>query len=129
MVLADTSVWVDYLRGGQETEVGEFEAMLDAGELAVCGPVLAELLAGTGRRDRAPLELTMRALPWAALDREAWSAVGGAAAELRRRGERIPLTDIEIGVAAARSGAILWTRDKDFVRVRAVVDGLVLRGV
>jgi predicted nucleic acid-binding protein len=36
----------------------------------------------------------------------------------------VPLTDIEIAVAAIESGAALWTRDGDFERIAQVVPEL-----
>lgn len=125
MVLPDTSIWVDYLRGRDS----ELQAAIDSKEIVTCGPVVAELLAGTGSRDRAVVGAALDKVPWAELRRDSWSRVGAVAAALRERGGTVPLTDIEIAVAAVEAGAELWTRDSDFDRVRTALPDLRVRPV
>lgn len=122
--LADTSVWVDYLRHGTDGPAKALDSMLETESVLTCGPVVAELLAGARDEDRDSLWTLMQALPWADLDRSAWRAVGGGAAALRAQGETIALTDIEIAVAAAHSNAAVWSADRDFERIAQVVEGL-----
>jgi len=127
VILPDTSVWVAYLRAGAETLTLELSDALDRREVLTCGPVVAELVAGARQQDRAELIASFAGLPWADLDRAAWQSVGLLAAELRDQGLTLPLTDLEIAVAAHTSGAGLWTSDKDFHRVPALLDGLDVR--
>lgn len=122
--LADTSVWVDYLRRGTAGRAATLDALLETESVLTCGPVVAELLVGARPGDRDSLWKLLQALPWADLDRSAWRAVGEAAAELRSRGETIALTDVQIGVAAARADAVIWSADGDFERIAEVIDGL-----
>lgn len=123
-VLADTSIWVEYLRRGEESPAARLDNLLVAGEIVVCGPVVAELLAGAKSADRGRLWLLLTGLPWADLGPVQWQSVGEAAARLRDRGETVALTDIEIAVAAVDSSSRLWTQDSDFQRVRGVMPGL-----
>lgn len=125
MVLADTSIWIDYLRADADVRP-RMKSMLEARQLMTCGPVVAELLAGVRDRQAEALWESLIALRWAPLPADLWLAVGEAAGELRRRGRRLPLTDVAIGVAAARAGARLWTLDSDFERVADVVTDLEL---
>lgn len=125
VVLADTSVWIAYLRDDRRIRP-RAKALLDEQRLLVCGPVVAELLAGVRGTSRETLWQSLVALPWAALDAEAWRLAGEALGELVSKGRRVPLTDVAIGVAAARAGARLWTLDSDFARVAEVVAGLEL---
>jgi len=119
-VLADTSIWIEYLRRGRRSEAARLDDLLVAGEVVVCGPVVAEILAGAKSGDRNTLWLLFAGLPWADLGPVQWQRVGDVAGQLRERGETTALTDIEIAVAAVDSSAQLWTRDDDFQRVRAV---------
>ncbi len=127
MILPDTSIWVAYLRPGSDDVTEELGAALDRDEVLTCGPVVAELVAGAQQRDREVLLDSFRGLPWADLGREAWGLVGVLAAELRARGEILPLTDLEIAVAAHTAAATLWTADRDFERLPPRLDGLELR--
>jgi predicted nucleic acid-binding protein len=123
-VLADTSVWVEFLRDGRDGAAAALDELLAAGEVVVCGPVVAELLTGTVRRQRAELWQLLSGLEWADLGRAEWRRVGEVAADLRTAGLSVALTDVEIAVAAVTSGARLWSRDADFEQVGGVLDGL-----
>ena len=91
--------------------------MLEDDRLITCGPVVAELLAGTAERDREPLAESLRGIHWAELDGRGWVRAGSLAARLRSSGETVPLTDVFIASAALAVDAELLTADSDFDRV------------
>lgn len=126
MVLADTSVWISYFRSSSGHEGDLLETLIEAGEAAICGPVLAELLGGADDAQRASIGDTVGDLPWADLDRAAWQEVGVVARRLRQAGGMLPLTDLTIAVAAARAGYALWSLDSDFERIEPILDDLEL---
>jgi predicted nucleic acid-binding protein len=125
-LLPDTSVWVDYLKGRSLDVVAALDQHLERESVLVCGPVIAELLAGTRPDQREDLWLGIGSLPWAVIDQPAWRAIGETASELRRAGISVPLTDVAIAVAAANAEAELWTGDADFEQIRTVLPQLVL---
>jgi predicted nucleic acid-binding protein len=126
MVLPDTSVWIPYFRDRSGANGDRLEALIVAGEVAVCGPVLAELLAGAGDSQREAIAGTVGGLPLASLDRVAWEEVGAVARRLRQTGRTLPLTDLVIAVAAVRGGHTLWSLDSDFERIASILNGLEL---
>ena len=128
-LLPDTSVWVDYLRGRDALTVAELGRHLERESVLICGPVIAELLAGTASGQQDELWLAIGSLPWAAIDQPAWRSIGEIASKLRRAGISVPLTDVAIAVAAARAEAELWTRDEDFERIQTVLPDLELHGL
>ena len=115
--MADTSVWVDYLRTGHRGRAAALDGIIERGEIVVCGPIAAELVAGTTDRRRDELWQLLDGLRWASIDRAEWHLVGDISAALRQRGSAVPLTDIEIAVAAVASDSSLWTRDAHFDRI------------
>ena len=123
-VLADTSVWVDYLRDGRSGRAADLDGLLADGEVVMCGPVAAELIAGVAPDLSATLWRRFSGLTWADLDRSAWFRVGQVSSSLRRSGQRVALTDIQIAVAATQVDALLWTRDSDFDRVQEALPQL-----
>ncbi len=125
IVLADSSIWIDYLRG-RDPIASQLATLLDEGSVVLCGPVLAELLAGTPADMRSELRLALGALPALEIDGPMWHEAGERAFDLRRRGGTVPLLDIVIALAAVRAEADLWTRDRDFERVREVLGTLRL---
>lgn len=121
LVLADTSIWVRYLRHGPTDPWGSrLDEALESGRLLICGPVVAELLTGTGAADRDRLAATLRAIDWVDLGRREWLAAGELAAKLRGAGDTVPLTDASIAVAAISGDAELLTADADFERIAEV---------
>jgi len=127
-LLADTSVWADYLRLGSTGPSGALDERLAADSVLMCGPVIAELLAGTPDDRAEELWLALGSLPWAELDHEGWREVGRVARTLRRSGTTVPLTDIVIAVATVRAEVELWPTDTDFRRIGPALPDLVLRG-
>jgi predicted nucleic acid-binding protein len=125
-IVADTSIWVDFLRGNEPAEGTSLDTHLERESVLMCGPVVAELLTGTAPEHREDLWLVLGSLPWADLDRPAWRQVGEVACDLRRRGTQISLTDVAIAVAAIRANAGLWTLDRDFELIREVLPSLEL---
>jgi predicted nucleic acid-binding protein len=116
-VLVDSSVWVDYLKLGESGPGATVATLLRRREVITCGPIVAELLAGTPPAARAELSMLMNGLPWADLHRDAWRRVGEVVGDLLRLGFRVPLTDAAIAIAAVESGARLWSRDAHFDRI------------
>jgi predicted nucleic acid-binding protein len=123
-VLADTSVWVSYLRTGAAGPAAPLDDLLARQEVVVCGPVAAELLVGAAGAQRHELWTLLAGLDWADLGRAQWREVGETAAMLRERGQSVPLTDVEIAVAARAAGARLWSDDADFDRIEPALPGL-----
>jgi predicted nucleic acid-binding protein len=126
VVLPDTSVWISYFRSSSGIDGDRLEVLVKAGEVAICGPVLAELLGGAGDTQRTAIMETVADLPWADLEPAAWQEVGPVAHRLRQAGQTLPLTDLAIAVAAARAGYTIWSLDSDFERIAPVLDGLEL---
>ena len=127
MLLPDTSVWVAYLRPGSDELTNELTSALQRRQVLACGPVVAELAARARPGDRSALLTSLAGLPWADLDRNAWLSVGLLAAELRDRDQVLPLTDLQIAVAAHTHRAALWTADHHFERLAPLLNGLDLR--
>jgi predicted nucleic acid-binding protein len=127
-VLPDTSIWVELLREGKRGPAGELDRLLEEHSVLACGPVVAELLAGTPPERQEELWLLLSSLPWAELDAFGWREIGLVAGRLRRAGGSLPLTDVVIAVCAARARAVLWTGDEDFMRIAEVLPSLELYG-
>jgi predicted nucleic acid-binding protein len=126
VVLADTSVWVDFARRAKRGRAAEMRKLLDVGEVVTCGPVTAELLAGAEGEVAERMWEMLSSLRWVELNAASWREVGVVASRLRRRGETLPLTDLAIAVAGARGGHALWSFDADFKRIQPVLEGLEL---
>ncbi|HZZ36171.1 MAG TPA: PIN domain-containing protein [Caulobacteraceae bacterium] len=111
MILVDSSVWVDHLRGGDDVLIGK----LDAGEVLTHPFVIGELALGN-LRDRDTVLGVLGGLP---------AALVATEAEVLELIHRNRLFGLGIGyvdahlLASARltPGASLWTRDRRLVDV------------
>ena len=117
MILVDSSVWIDHLRGGDADLVGA----LEAGLVMTHPVVIGEIALGNLRRRDVILE-SLQALPQAAAASDAEILVMIAAHSLA--GSGIGYSDAQlIAGLLLTPGAKLWTRDR---RLRAVAARLAL---
>lgn len=106
MILADTSVWIDHFRSGDE----ELQKLLDRGQIVIHPFVIAELALGS-LRHRAETLALLDLLPQARI---------AQMNEVRLTIEAHRLYNFGIGLVDAHllasvlidSATILWTRDK-----------------
>lgn len=126
MILADTSIWIDYLRGVPSAAVDELDERLGAHEVLMCGPVAAELLTGVDAKERLRMWEILSSMTWADIGRSDWFVAGDVRAELRERGVQVSLPDVLIAGAAVNRAA-LWTRDQQFSAIAEMLETLDLR--
>jgi predicted nucleic acid-binding protein len=132
--LIDTSVWVEYLRNTNSPACNEVDRLWhdDPSTVATTEPVVMELLAGTNSDllfER--VEKLMNGLPMLSVDpavdyRDAAVAYRAA----RRGGKTVRKTiDCLIAAVAARTGATLVHRDRDFDLLAAALPDLRVRSL
>jgi predicted nucleic acid-binding protein len=105
MILADTSVWVEFFRGRQPAS---FSVAITAKRILIHSAVIGELATGN-LRDRAATLAMLRSLPRAqsGTTEECLQAI--ETHRLHRRG--INWIDVQLLVAALLSHARLWSLD------------------
>jgi predicted nucleic acid-binding protein len=132
--LIDSSAWIEFFRGtGSRANVAVRELMLERpGDVAITEPVILELLAGApaGRPFSHIEKLTgaIQLLPVeAAVD---YRDAAMAYRAVRRGGNTVRKTmDCLIAVVAARTGATLVHRDRDFDVLAAALPDLRVRSL
>ena len=118
MILADTSVWIDYLRNRPTWQAARLEGLLDSAELRMGDLILLEILQGfSTEREAARVERLLGSLP--VID------IGGRgiairAAEhyrtLRRAGITVRSTiDTLIATRCIADGLTLLHSDRDYL--------------
>ena len=120
-LLVDSSVWVDFFRGGRDV-VRRVDAALAKDRVAVCGPVVAEVLSGARTRaDFVRVKDAFEGLTLLPDPVDSWPRVAEARFSLARRGTQASLVDVLIALTAADAGHALLTRDADFRRIASVI--------
>jgi predicted nucleic acid-binding protein len=111
LILADTSIWIDHFRSGNQ----ELQSALNSGQIAIHPWIIAELALGS-LRDRAKTLAMLDLLPQVRVARPS---------ELRLMIEARHLYNLGIGFTDAHliasvflnPSTLLWTRDKQLRKV------------
>jgi len=123
----DSTFLIDLLKGDAAAlaKMREIESLGEPVSLAA--PSLTELLLGAHFKGGALLRDTLDAvsrLDVLEIDAAVAGEAGRLGAELLRRGQGLPTTDLLIGAAARLHRSVLVTRDTDFARI----PGLAVEG-
>ena len=122
MILADTSVVIDYVRAKD----ARLRALLPTLPVAICGITRAEVLHGvrdaTNRRNLVTVLNTFQQI---AISDALWDTVGDQLASLRTGGITVPFQDVVIAAVAIANNFDL-TRDHQFSLIQAALPALNL---
>lgn len=119
MLLADTSAWVEFLKGTGSAEAGRMRTAIAEREVVVIDPILLEVMAGARRDDVAP---TLRLLEAQHLEPMAprldWLDGATVYRELRQRGVTVRSSvDALIAAVAIRLDLPVLHRNRDFAAI------------
>lgn len=113
--LVDTSVWIEFLRGGKTAIKNRLEKLLDENRAVVSGIILAELLIGIhNEEDQDFLEESFLGLPFLEATRDIFAMAGKMGARLRKKGISMPLSDLLIAALAKSHTLTVLTLDHHF---------------
>ena len=117
MTLVDTSAWIDFFRG-VDPLAGRVDELLAQNQLAICGPIVTELLRGfrsaAERRQVLPLLAGCHFLEQPPL---LWEEAGELGFLLGQKGQRVKSMDLLIATYALGHSVRLLTADADFTRM------------
>ncbi|MDA1348202.1 MAG: PIN domain-containing protein [Chloroflexi bacterium] len=118
MVIADSNIWIHYLRRPREPVGLELQMLIDSERVLMVGVVLAEVLQGArGGREYAALLPRLGSFPYQEMSKETWAKVGEIAVQLRIQGKITPLTDLSIAALALEGGHEVYSLDQHFERI------------
>lgn len=112
MILADTSVWIEFLRG-RNPYLPVLRHHLEAGNVCTTDFIFGELLQGA--RDAKEAGIIGRyfaALPRANQTADLWFEAGRLSRELKAYSRGVGLIDVALIVAARSTRTQIWTKDK-----------------
>jgi predicted nucleic acid-binding protein len=118
LILVDTSAWVAFFRGSGPL-ASRVDELLEANEVALCGPVVTELRRGlrfpAERRKVIPLLDACHELEQPA---RLWEEAGELGFALARKGVSVKTLDLLIAAYALSHGVALLASDSDFDSMR-----------
>lgn len=120
MIVVDSSVWIDHLRGTATPQVAKLQALIGAEALVVGDVILCEVLLGVpSEREAETVERTLRRFDVVAM-LGVDQAVRAAALYRTLRGKGITIRktiDLIIGSWCIANGARLLHSDSDFTQL------------
>lgn len=122
MIIADTSIWIEFLRGN--TEVSElFIPYLRKGHIYTNSAIFGELFQGVkNRREQTLLEGFWKNTPKANEDL-CFIEAGVLSNKYKLYAQGVGLVDCYILESARKSSLAVWTLDKKFKRAMDAIDG------
>ncbi len=118
MVVADTTVWIEFFNDPTSREKRAIDLLIDENQLAFVGAVLTELLQGCRTSQEAHLIFDhVSALPYLEMSFSTWQRAGEISSSLRRKGTTIPLMDLIIAALAMEHAAEVFTTDPHFEKI------------
>lgn len=115
MILADSSAWIDFLRGRSEWVADVVSAAMD-GKIATTGPIQLELLAGaTNDADVEHLEALLGLAQYVPCEHDDFVRGAEIYRATRRAGRTVRrMSDCVIAAVAIRASIPILHRDRDF---------------
>jgi predicted nucleic acid-binding protein len=117
VILVDSSVWIQFFRGGDAALVAKLGQLLDEDQVAVAPPIRLEILGGASRRDLPRLRRVLSALPLLEPGASIWDDIERWVELAVARGQRFGVGDLLIAGIAAQHAAEIWSLDHDFARM------------
>ena len=121
MVIADSSVWITFLREPASTIGTELAGLVRSSDVAITGVILAEVLQGA-RSDREfnRLREDLEAIPCFDASIEVWVRAADLRRRMRALGQTVAMTDLSIAAIAQIEDAEIFTSDTDFARIPGI---------
>jgi predicted nucleic acid-binding protein len=118
MILVDTSAWIEFFRD-REPVATRVDALLEANDVAICGPVVTELRRGLrSASDRARVLPLLEACHLLDQPASLWEEAGDIGFSIRRVGINVKTLDLLIAAYAVSHAVPLLTMDRDFALVQ-----------
>jgi predicted nucleic acid-binding protein len=122
-ILVDTSVWVEYFRGGNPKLSARLDELIERGRICIPAIVLAELIQGAKTEpERRTIEDLKDAFTVIDQKEGTWIEAGKLSFNVRRKGKSIHLTDCYIAMIARENGCSILTCDAHFRDIREILD-------
>jgi len=119
-IIVDTSIWIEYFNNNTNI-VNFIEKRIMEDCLFMTGPIVTELLQGVKtEKEYEKLKNSIDAIPYLEITLENWKKAGNISNKLRRKGIKIPLTDIIISAVAISNDAKVYSLDKHFEKIPGV---------
>jgi predicted nucleic acid-binding protein len=109
VIVADTSVLVDNLRGRPEARMALNEALVAGEQITASVLTKTEILAGVRRGEERGTQALLGAIDWVPVDEAIAEAAGRLARRYRESHPGVEIVDFVVAATAQELAATLWT--------------------
>ena len=121
LILADTTVWIHFLRGSGVKFQERIVPLIMADKLATTPIVIMEILRGAkSRKEYDKLNNDLAALRCFDISAKVWERASNLGYTLRHKGLNAPLTDTLIVAVAQEHGTCLLHDDRHFEMIASI---------
>jgi len=118
-VLIDTSIWIDYFKGGDERFLEKVDEILTYSAVYVPKVVIAELIQGAkSDKEISVIESFIEAFRIIDQTEHTWLRAGKLSYSLKRRGLNMNLVDCYIAILAEENQCKIFSLDEHFRTIR-----------
>ena len=118
MVIADSSVWIDFQRAPDSAVGMELDRLLANNEVVMVGPVLTEVLQGARSEEELRFFAShLTALWFLEIDQGVWVRAGELNHQLKQNGKILALGDLIIATLGLENDLPVYSLNGDFDRV------------
>ena len=122
LILPDSSCWIEFFRPHGDLQIQQaVRVWLSADQVALCGPVRAEVLRGARKNEIARVRTAFGALHYLETVDDDWATIADKARELSDKGQNVPLMDVLVSVVAVRNNATVAHKDGHFEAIATVM--------
>ena len=121
IVLADTTVWIHFLRGSGVQFQNRMVPLIMADKLATTPVIIMEILRGAkSQKEYDKLRNDLVALRCFDVDGKVWERACNLGYTLRQQGINVPLTDTLIAAIAQENNVLLLHDDRHYEMIASV---------
>jgi len=121
LILADTSVWIPFLRGSGVQFQERLVPLIMADRLATTTVIIMEILIGAkSEKEYDKLSKDLAALRSFDLSAKLWQSACTLGYTLRQKGISVPLTDTLIAAVALENNALLLHNDRHYEMIASI---------
>ena len=121
MILVDSSVWIEFLRGHDHAIFEAVNGLIkESNRACICGIIMQEVLQGIREdREHSLVKERLELLPFLEAGKHTYMAAADIYRKLRRKGNTVPGADALIAAIAAEHEARLFTLDTSHFKMIA----------
>ena len=121
IVLADTTIWIHFLRGTDIQFQERLSPLIVADKLATMSIIIMEILRGAkSQKDYDQLNKDLAAIRYFDITQKVWQRACKLGYLLRQNGVNVPLTDTLIAATAQENNALLLHEDRHYEMIASI---------